>query len=215
MKIVGFITSVLFSVLAFGQESYYFSNPVPSEQDVVLSVEKRLFGTYSSEVATRVYEVNQNGVTILTTSISSISRETIRESSKYDVRNNMLYGLIEKDSVPCVLEGENYYFGVQNRDVIIGKNSLNKLTRLSSNEYIINYEEDGLFVPAKLIFSGNSLTIKEMEYEYGTKLFKKIKIQKEIPNEYFKLIVLSPTTEEFEKLIKKGAFIGDQIFNKN
>ncbi len=215
MKIVGFITSVLLSVLAFGQESYYFSNPVPSEQDVVLSVEKRLFGTYSSEVATRVYEVNENGVTIVTTSISSISRETIRESSKYDVRNNMLYGLIEKDSVPCVLEGENYYFGVQNRDVIIGKNSLNKLTRLSSNEYIINYEEDGLFVPAKLIFSGNSLTIKEMEYEYGTKLFKKIKIQKEIPNEYFKLIVLSPTTEEFEKLIKKGAFIGDQIFNKN
>ena len=215
MKIVGFIASVLFSVLAFGQESYYFSNPVPSEQAVVSSVDKNLYGHYSSDVATRVYEINEEGISILTTSISSISRETIRESSKYDVRNNMLYGLIDKDSVPCVLEGENYYFGVQNRDVLIGLTSLNKLTRISSTEYIINYEEDGLFIPAKLIFSGGTLTIKEMDYDSGTKLFKKIKNQKEIPNEYFKLIVLSPSPEEFDKLIKKGAFTEGQFFKKH
>lgn len=215
MKIVGFIASVLFTVLAFGQESYYFSNAVPSEQVIVKTVDKNLFGEYSSEVATRVYEITEEGIFILSTSISSISRETIRESSKYDVRNNMLYGLIENDSVPCVLEGENYYFGVQNRDVLIGANSYNKLTRISNTEYILNYEEDGLFVPAKLTFINGNLTISELNYDADTKLFKRIKIQKEIPNEYFKLIVLSPTSDEFDKLIKKGVFIDGESFKRN
>ena len=214
MKIVGFIASLLVSFLSFGQQSYYFSAPVPSEQDITDSVDKNLFGEYSSEIATRVYEVSTEGIYIITTSISSISRELVRESSQYDVRNNMLYGLLDKDSVPCVLKGELYYFGVRNRDVLIGATSQNKLTRLGANEYIINYHEDGLYVPSKISFLGNTLTIEELSYENDTKIFNRISSKETVPNDYFELIVLSPTVDEFAKLMKKGVFSGSQTFKR-
>ncbi len=212
MKIVGFIASLLVSFLSIGQQSYYFSAPVPSEQAIVNTVEQNLFGEYSSDIATRIYEVSAEGIYIVTTSVSSISRELIRESSQYDVRNNMLYGLLDKDSVPCVLKGELYYFGVRNRDVLIGATSLNKLTKISTSEYIINYSEDGLFVPARMSFLGNVLTIEELTYENDTRLFNRVSNKETIPNEFFELIVLSPTPEEFAKLMKKGLFADGKTY---
>lgn len=214
MKIVGFIASLLVSFLTFGQQSYYFSSPVPSEQTIVNTTEKNLFGEYSSDVATRVYEISADGIYIITTSISSISRELVRESSKYDVRNNMLYGLLDKDSVPCVLKGEVYYFGVKNKDILIDASSMNKLTQISATEYIINYYEDGLYVPAKMTFLGNTLTIEELDYENDTRIFNRVSSKETIPNDYFELIVLNPTEDEFTKLMKKGIFDSPQTFKR-
>ena len=87
------------------------------------------------------YVIDEKGISIVTVAIASITREQVRESSKLQVRGNYLFGIKANDSVPCALEGENYYYGIESKLVIAGEGSMNTLIKINSNKYVINFHE--------------------------------------------------------------------------
>lgn len=214
MKIIGLVASLFFSFISIGQKSYYFSAPLPSIDKKVLTVDEQWFGLYSSNSVTRSYEFNETGIYIISTSISSISRETIRESTTYDVRNNFIFGVIENDSIPCVLEGERYYFGIQNKDLLLGPSSKNVLTRLGSNKYVLNFYENGNYIPELITFERNKMDLEDFNYEAETTVFDTIENQKSIDAEYFDLVILAPNPDEYNRLVLAGIYTSATSFKR-
>ncbi|MFT6502076.1 MAG: hypothetical protein ACJASQ_002201 [Crocinitomicaceae bacterium] len=215
MKIYCLIASVILSFSTFSQKSYYFSDPLPSATSNIASVDKKFYGTYKSKTGTISYQFDAEGVSIISTSISSISRETIRESSVYDVRGKYIFGVLKNDSLPCVLEDEYYYFGIRNTDVFIGGGSQNVLTKSeTSNVYFLNIFENGNYVPIQLEFKGGKLTMNYFEYDLESTKFDFVAEQKTIDTQYQKLVVLSPTEEEFETLRTLSVFDLPRVFKR-
>jgi hypothetical protein len=206
MKIFGLIASLLFTVNAIGQKSYYFSDPLPSMENKIENVDKIWFGNYGSKSVSRSYEISEEGIFVLSTSISTMSREYIRESSKYEIRNKYIFGVIENDSIPCVLDGDNYYFGIRNRELLVGLSSKNILTKINSYEYIINRFEDGFYTPEIMSFKGGRLSFQQFNYDIETTVFDNILDQREIKSEQLYLVVLTPTLPEYEALLLHNIF---------
>lgn len=214
MKFWFLFTLLFISFLSFGQESYYFTGPLPSSQEQIKTVSEKWFGKYTSSENQRVYEFSEEGVFIISTTISSISRKTLRESSKYEVRNGYLFGVVENDSVPCVLDGENYYFGIRNRDIIAGENSQNVLTKISDYEYILNFIEDGTYVPVKITFLRTQMAISYFDYEPETTIFDFIEDKKTILEGTSTQTLLSPDPEEGKKLLDMSIFSTSKMYKK-
>jgi len=206
MKKIGLFTLLFLSSITYGQKSIYFSTPLPSPDNSVDHVDLKHYGQYQSTVGNMTYTFSESGITITSTTISSISRETIRESSKFDVRGDYLFGVAENDSVPCVLEGERYYFGVRNHQKIINSESENVLTRISSGVYMINFYEGGNYMPAKLTVKNKKANIAHFDYESDTEDFDFILEQKSIEMSYFDLLILKPSADEVKTLMKTDAF---------
>ena len=205
MKIIGLLASLFLTFISIGQKSYYFSDPMPSAENSVTTVASSQFGKYVASNG-RTYEFSNEGVYVISTSISSISRETIRESSKYSVRNGFIHGVLENDSLPCVTEGERHYFGVKNKDAIIGIGSDNVMCKIDANTYIINVFENGQYIPTRIKFIGKTVSISYFDYEIDTEIFDFIETQKSIETDQYQLIILTPTESEFIKLSNSGIY---------
>ena len=201
MKIFGLVASLFFVFNTIGQKSYYFSEPLSPISVELNQVPSNLHGTYSSTKSLRSFEVSEEGIFLISTTISSMDRETIRESSEYDVRNGFIFGIVKGDSLPCVLDNERYYFGLRNKDVLIGIGSKNVLSKLSSKSYIINVFENEVYIPIQITFDKKTLNISYFDYESDTKVFDFITEQKSVDSEDQKLVILSPNTEEIKELI--------------
>jgi hypothetical protein len=214
MKIISVISIVFCTFLAIGQKSYYFSNPLPSGENTIRIVDKSYFGTYHSQSVARSYEFSASGINIITTSISSIGRESIRELSKYDVRNGFIFGVVEDDSLPCILEDDRYYFGINLTDELIGGDSKNVLTKINATSYIINFFDDGVYTPVLLIFDGKELRIEQFDYDLETTVFDFIEDQKSVDGKHHEMVILSPTTEEYQTLVKKDIFDVQGVFKR-
>ncbi len=216
MKIISILTVLFLSNFLIGQKSYYFADIVAPDGQEVNTVQPKYFGTYTSESGL-VYEVNANGIFIITTNISSISREVIRESSQYQVRGDYLFGVVENDSVPCALQGEYYYFGVRNKTAVTGSSSINVLVQSSdkNNVYYINRPSQDAFVPMRLTFSKNAMDVELFDYELDTELFNFIEEQSSLAGEFNELIRLSPTASEFDELERQKIFTEKTRFTKS
>lgn len=215
MKIVGFIASLLIGFISTAQNSYYFSDPLLFDKINSTQVDSKYFGTYSSLEQPSQYEVSAEGVFLVSTNISTISRETIRESSKYNVRNGYILGVIKNDSIPCILKGENYFFGVQNRELIVGAGSKNILTKMDDfGNYIVNTFENGVYIPMKISFKHLQFSIAYFDYEMDTKSFKFIDEQISTLSDDFNIVVLSPSDKETKRLFKNDLFGDPKTFNK-
>ncbi len=200
MKIVAIITYLLISGITFSQNSYYFSNPLPSEEKKVQSVDKKWFGEYKDEATSLMYSFTADGITIISTQVSSVSKKLVRESSKYSVKGGFIFGVVENDSLRCILEKRYYYFGIRNRDAVVYKNSTTQLTRINDRQYMLNYEENGKYVPIKLVFSNGKLTISEFDYNPDQRSFEFVQAQNESKINTQNIVVLSPSILEFEQL---------------
>jgi len=215
MKFIVVVTFLLSSCLTYSQNSYYFSSPIPSTISQISHVDSKLFGSYSSLQQPSKYIVDENGIALVSTVISSISRETIRESSKYSVQNGFIHGVVDKDSLPCVLKGEYYYFGIQNTEIIIGEGNDNVLTKIDENgNFIINTYENGSYIPLKISFTSNTFSISYFDYDFDTKVFRFINNQNTIPSNDYDLIILSPTEKEMKKLLKSSIWGEAKTFTK-
>lgn len=207
-----FCFSAVFSVSA--QVSYDFAQPVPPSGTKTATVSANYFGTFSNADSPVKYEINKNGIFIISVNITSISRETIRESSQYEVRNNHIFGVHVEDSIPCVLEGDHYYFGVKSRDQIAGGSSNNVLVQKSVNEYVLNFQENGHFVPMFLTFTAQGMSKVQFDYESDTKAFKKIDDRTSVQRG-IEFVTLNPTAEEWEKLKWKDLNTSPILFVKD
>jgi hypothetical protein len=198
--------------LAFGQVSYDFSEALPVDEKSLTSVSSSDFGTYISENNETKYVFDSQGVWIETTIFSSISRETIRESSKYVVRNGFIFGVVLNDSLPCVLDDERYHFGLKNKEQVVGGNSLNVLKKINSSSYILNYFENGGYTPSLFSFIGNNLSIQHFDYETGTNQFTNIVKQSSKKIEGMNYITLSPSKDEWKELDQVTLFGSKNLY---
>lgn len=206
MKIISLFLALIICISAEAQNSsYYFSIPVPGE--VCRNVNTIHFGNYDDGKG-RIYSFSDSGVFILSTTVSSISRSFLRESSQYRVENGYLFGVLANDSIPCIQEGENYFFGIRNRDVLVGEGSRHLLVRSSNdqNTYYLNYEENGVYTPIRMRFIKGKLEISSLEYDSESTVFDAVKERKSITEGSINLVLLKPSKEEFEGLVSAGIF---------
>lgn len=214
MKIFALSVCIFCSFFSIGQKSYYFSDPLPSRPNGIQQIEERYHGRYASSNNDLIYEVSADGIRIVSTNIASIDRATIRESSKYDVRNNFIFGVVEGDSLPCVLQDDRYYFGVRNRDLLIGAGMQNVLVKMVSGEYMVNYFENGLYTPAIFKFTSGQLEVRSFDYEIDTEIFDGVDLKRTVPREDLNVVVLSPSQEEFEALRAAGILESLTVYKK-
>lgn len=200
---------------SFSQISYEFGVLIPVETIPVNATEPIYFGLYETENPQLKYEINETGIFIQTINIQSISKETIRETGKYEVRNEHIFGVSE-DSIPCIFQNDNYYFGVRNTVQLIGNNSENKLIPTGKGSYILNFKTENGYTPTFVEFRNNQLNISHFDYDSEGKLFRKIKDKQMIQSQNNSLttIVLRPTLREWEKIFGKELFGEIQSFEK-
>jgi hypothetical protein len=184
---------------SFSQTSYDFAIPVPPRAREVKAVNVNYFGTYMSENSPFTYEFNETGIYVISTNINSISKETVRESTTYTVRNEHIFGVKENDSIPCVLEDNRYYFGIKNREKIGGYASKNVLLELKMNQYVLNFEEKGKYIPLFLTFSAEGLSLEQFDYDGKTMQFESIDEKTTVTTDIIN-ITLDPTPSEWKKL---------------
>ena len=210
MKIVSFLVVLLTVFSSAAQFSYYFSEPLPSAKRQVKGVAEKYFGMYTTKDGTISYQFDADGLTIVSTTISSIHKETVRESSKYSVRNGYLFGIEKGDSVPCLLEDGSYFFGVRNFDRYVGGTSEHILTKTSNTgEYVLNVYDNGRYVPQLLTFNGKKLEISHFDYDgRDRKEFDFIVTQEQILLDGITLVILKPNETDFERVASQS-FVGE------
>lgn len=209
-----FFIFFIFYSSSFSQISYEFGVLIPTEKTPLHTTEPTYFGLYETENPQLKYEINEKGIFIQTINIQSISKETIRETGKYEVRNEHIFGVSE-DSIPCIFQDDNYYFGVRNTVQLIGNNSENKLIPMGTGSYILNFKTENGYTPTLMEFRNNQLNISHFDYDSESKFFKKIKDKQTIQLNDLTTIVLRPTLREWEKISGKELFGEVQSFKRN
>lgn len=211
MRIV-FVLCVFFGLNGFSQISYDFSNSLPPDGENISAVSKIYFGLYSSEGVDIDYEMNEDGVFAISLIYNSMSRETIRESSKYSVKDGYLFGVTESDSIPCELQGEYYHFAIKFKEKIIGGASKNILTKVNKNTYIVNFEENGHYTPSLLQFKGKELNVQHFTYDEATTIFDAIALRTENPTAEMTYVTLEPTLEEWNAITQEEILAEKIVF---
>lgn len=212
MKKVLLSFTLFFTFLTSAQKTVQFADPLPTGKASQLTTDQVHFGKYKSTDSQVTYVIDESGISLVTLMVSSISREQVRESSKLQVRNNHLFGLKANDSVPCVLEGENYYYGIESKLPIAGENTNNKLVKIGPNKYVINFHEGSYFEPSLLTFANNTLTIIHGELVYK-QFFSSILQVNTITRYGSEVAILAPTYEQWEQL-EKNLFTGSKLVYK-
>ncbi|MNU52176.1 hypothetical protein D3C71_411820 [compost metagenome] len=209
MKKVLLVFTLFVHLFSFSQKTVQFSDPLPFGSPSQTTTDKIHFGKYKSSDSQTTYVIDEKGISIVTLVVASISREQVRESSKLQVRGNYLFGIKVNDSVPCVLEGENYYYGIESKLMIAGEGSLNTFTKLNANKYVINFHEGSYFEPSLVSFSGGTMTIIHSELKYQP-LFESILQINTITRYGTEVAILAPTFEQWERL-EKSLFTGSKL----
>lgn len=209
MKKVLFFTLLFPIFSAFSQRTVQFSDPLPTGSSSVGTTDKQHFGDYKNTESGVVYHIDENGLSIISVVIAYVTREQVRESSKLRVSGNYLHGIVAGDSVPCALEGENYYYGITQRLPITGIGTTNSLTRLTANTYLINFHEGMYFEPSLVEFTNGKMTIIHGELAYQD-AFNSILQVNTITRYGAEVVILAPSFEQWERL-RTLLFVGDKL----
>lgn len=209
MKKVLLVFTLSLQFLSFSQKTVQFSDPLPFGSPSQLTTDKTHFGKYKSSDSQVTYIIDEKGISIVTVAIASITREQVRESSKLQVKGDYLFGIKANDSVPCVLEGENYYYGIESKLIIAGEGSLNTFTKISANKYVINFHEGSYFEPSLVTFAGGKMTIIHSELNYQPS-FQSILQVNTITRYGSEVAILAPTYEQWERL-EANLFTGKKL----
>lgn len=199
MKIVSISLIILSSFLSFAQVSYEFGESVPPNGSIVQSIGSNYTGNYLSANSKITYIIEPNRIATTSALMNRISRATLRETANIQVRNGYIFGVENNDSVPCVLDGEYYYFGVRSGQEIYGSGSGSELFELGNGKFILNKVENGRYIPSLIEFKGKEMRISDFDYDWGTTIFDGIQKTLEISKPIFTK-VLFPTEEEWKRL---------------
>lgn len=208
------ISLLLISFASVAQTSYDFSSTVPPNSPEISTVQKAFFGVYSSDSADIDYEFSAKGVFAISTIYNQISRETVRESSKYHVENGYLFGVQQDDSIPCILEGDYYVFGIKYKEQIIGGTAQHKLVQLTTNSFIINFKENEAYTPSLFEFKGKTLSVRHFTYESEATVFDGIASRKSAASSQMNTISLDPTLEEWNKIPLTSIMTSPTLFKR-
>jgi hypothetical protein len=212
MKIFSFVVLFFSIFFSTAQDSYEFESTLPPDAKVVEVIDIRYVGQYKNEKTGTIFQFDLEGIKMISTIYSFISRDQIRESSKYQVRNGYLFGVVQNDSIPCYLEDDKYYFGIKRTEVLVGKGSENKLTKIDDRHYVINFKEENGYTPSLLTLKSNKILIQHFTYPSQTVIFDTIKSRKTKESKNNKTHILTPTSKEWKELNKDLIFDDAMVY---
>jgi hypothetical protein len=214
MKKIGFVCLLILPFLGQAQISYEFASPLPPGAESLSAPYASHFGMYKSDRSDIYFELSPLGIYTISTVVGSVSKDSVNDGGKYIVRNNHIFGIHESDSIPVALQGHRYYFGIRHREEVIGPNSKNVLSRVSNQSYLLNFYEDGGYVPCLFSIVEGELGIQYFDYESDTQMFAKVpkKIKKE--EEFLTVVSLSPQREDFADINFMEMFNSERKYKK-
>lgn len=190
--------------------SYFFGEPVAPKWSETERISPNFYGSYSNESG-RTISVSEAGIFSENTLMLRISRETVRETSRYQVKGDYLFGVVENDSVLCVLNDEHYYYQLKDfvawwtpgeEDVLLYK----------GGEFYLNKFEYDAFTPMKLVFRRGELIVYPFDYAQETTVFNHIKQRAEQEEQDVFKVVLSPTKKEWEAIDSSEMFAQPEAY---
>ena len=209
MQKVLFISTLFYSFFGIAQKTVQFANPLPPDYKLVTQVDKANFGLYANPASGTVYLFDETGVSIISTITAYITREQLRESSAIQHRNGYLFGVVKGDSVPCVVEGERFYYGIRNKQVIVGEGAAHQLTKVDAKTYIVNFLEGNFFEPSLFTFEKEKLNVIHGELS-ALPEYAKILVINSVTRYSAPVDILAPSTEQWPAL-KKLLFAGNAL----
>ncbi|MBU2019298.1 MAG: hypothetical protein KJ941_06610, partial [Bacteroidetes bacterium] len=180
----------------------------------VKSVNSLFFGRYTSTNSQREFELNDRGVFVHQNQIQSISRKTLRESTKYRLAGEYLHGVIVGDSVQVVQEGELLYFGIPVTEQLIGGDSKNQLKEISANTLLLNFFEEGVYVPCLISIINREMRLQYFDYADSTNAFDTFEVVSSKEEKGLLTQTLRPSMEQFVRTDLKQIFGSEIIYRK-
>lgn len=217
MRAIGLCLALIFGLNAQAQDeifSFYFSQDAVASLTDVKSVNPADYGKYepadteANELRRAAGEyliVDETGIYLEKNRLLTISREEVRENSKYRVANGWLHGVVENDSVACALDGDTYFFLVPAKNYLYESGrGPGRLARINKQKYaIFSVEDNGYFSCVVVDFTSGQ--VKMNEINLSTKdpnSIEKIEKKKEIPTETdFTTYILTPTKDEWVSFV--------------
>jgi|TARA_R110000737_G_scaffold61221_2_gene88293 hypothetical protein len=211
-----FVIICLFALpfLGTAQTSYEFSAPLPPGGDQLFAPFPEHFGEFKSDRSDIVFELSENGIFTVSTMINSVSRDSVRGSSNYEVKGNYLFGIEGIDSIAIVLQDNRYYFGLRHREEVVGPNSKNVLVRVSYNSYLLNFFENDAYQPCLFSIVSGDLSIQYFDYETDTQVFAKVPTTKQVEINTLKTITLAPERADFADINFMEMFGSERKYKK-
>lgn len=192
--------------------SVYFTKEAFSNFKQVTAVSNSQFGKFQPETSEKnqmrlaageFLITDETGIYIQKNKLLFITREQVREESKYEVRNGYLFGVVKNDSVPVALDGERYYFLIPSKTYLFeNNNSVCLLLQMNnSSEYVIaTKEENGYYTIILVRFGVGKVSMCELIFSVKSCSFDDVK-KKEITKGEFNTYIMTPTKDEWSKLI--------------
>lgn len=197
--------------------SVFFKKEALLVLNSVNNVNSMLFGKYEltnttehelRRAAGEYLMVDASGIYIEKNRLLSISREEIRENSKYRISGGWLHGVVENDSVPCALDGEKYFFLVPAKTYLFNNSTPpNRLIQITQSKYaLFSLEDNGNFSVIVANFLPGACELKEIVFSMqDPNNVEKIEKKEEelTTDEDIKTYLLTPSKEEWNSFIFK------------
>ncbi len=208
--------------------SFYFHKDALFELSSVAKVAPQQFGKYELKeapgnemrrAAGNYIYVDETGIYLKKNKLLNISREEVRENSKYTVRDNYIHGVVENDSLPVALDGEEYYFLVPAKTYLIqNPGGADRMMQISKSRYaIFTYEDNGYYSAIIVDFVAGGIELKEISMSStGDQSVEQIekKEVKEPEGNGFKTYILSPTKSEWSSIIFSKCLVTYDSYSK-
>ena len=148
--------------------------------------------------------IDETGLYLEKNKLLSISRTEIRENPKFNIRNGYLFGVIERDSLPVALEGENYYFLVPKKTYLfeVRKDDFHLYQGLNKQDYLILTRETVQRYSA-LYVSVNSgmVSLKEIDLDQTFFDLREVMDHQSIAQKNEMVYTIFPTNAEWDKIM--------------
>lgn len=210
------IVLILWFSVSFAQEkeeifSVYFHEAAFEDLTPVPNVKSTYFKKYNlkasdaNEIRNAAGEyliVDASGIYLEKNKLLFITREQVRENSKYQIRDGYLFGVIENDSVLTALDGEKYYFLIPTKTYLfqagVGPSIIYQ--GLSTDEYlVVTPEPNEHFSCIYFRFKGGALDIADLNFDKEGCSLNLVEEKEIIPGD-FNTYILIPTAAEWKLL---------------
>lgn len=154
--------------------------------------------------------VDKSGIYLKKNKLLNISKEEVRENSKYWVKDNYIHGVIENDSLPVALEKEQYYFLVPAKTYLYeNRGGANRMMQMSKTRYaLFTFEDVGFYSVIVVDFTTEGVALKDLslttEGPKSLTLVEKKEVSEEL-SEHYKTYILTPDKDEWSELLGKCA----------
>ena len=164
----------LFSNLLVAQKDtiILFQDKHPINANEVPKIKKSNFGLYKDTTNLAWIEINEIGIYKTTTVLMQLPKEAVEKNEKYKVVDGWIYGVKKNDSLPCVLEDDQYVFGYPYRTEVLSYNGKFALKKIDNQTFLLNQQlkTDSTWQISQLYMDGNTIEFYSFDqYEFAKK----------------------------------------------